>query len=339
MSQMNSRERVIRTIERTCPDRVPLTHATLPGAAARYGQLLDELYRRYPSDVLNVGGATEGEYGPQIGVPSRDTWGSLWVRYNDEHKGQVVSGPLEDWDALSSYEPPDTASQALFAALEARIRSNAGALYTYADGDCLWQRMFYLHGYAATLEDLLLHPDRCSALRDMILAIMRRRVERLCTIEGLDGVHFRDDWGTQEALMISPSLWREFFKPAYAALFAPVRDAGKHVWFHSDGMIDAIIPDLIDIGVQVLNPQVPVIGRARVAALGAGRICLEADIDRQGLLPYGSPDEVRAAVRADIDIFYAHGGYIGRGEAAGDVPFANLEAMFDEFVAYSVALS
>jgi len=339
MSQMNSRERVISAIERSGPDRAPLTHATLPGAAARYGRLLDDLYLRYPSDVLSVGEATEGEYGPQVGAPNRDTWGSLWVRYNDEHKGQVVNGPLEDWADLKSYDPPDTASEAIFAAMEAKIRRNAGALYTRADGDCLWQRMFYLHGYAATLEDLLLRPERCADLRDMILSVMRRRVDRLCSVPGLDGVHFRDDWGTQEALMISPRLWREFFKPAYASLFAPVRDAGKHVWFHSDGVIDAIIPDLIEIGVQVLNPQVPVMGRERVRDISAGRICLEADIDRQWILPYGSPAEVRAAVRADIDTFHSHGGYIGRGEAAGDVPLANLEAMLDEFVTYSAAKS
>ena len=66
---MNSRQRVIHAIEMRPPDRVPLTHATLPGAFARYGEALDDLYRRYPSDVYNVGGATSGEYGPQVGVP------------------------------------------------------------------------------------------------------------------------------------------------------------------------------------------------------------------------------------------------------------------------------
>jgi uroporphyrinogen decarboxylase len=59
--------------------------------------------------------------------------------------------------------------------------------------------------------------------------------------------------------MIRPALWREFFKPAYARLFELARNAGKQVWFHSDGAIAAIIPDLIEIGVQVLNPP----GRCR----------------------------------------------------------------------------
>ena len=332
---MNSRERVRRAIERSGPDHIPLTHATLPGAVARYGEALDELYRRYPSDVVNVGAATTGEFGAQIGVPSRDTWGSLWVRYTEEHKGQVVGHPLADWDALSTYEPPDTASESLFSAIESNLDANAGRRYAIADGDTLWQRMFYLHGYEATLQDLLLHPDRCADLRDRILAPMLRRMARLCRLPELDGIHFRDDWGTQQALMIRPALWRTFFKPAYAQLFAPARNAGKHVWFHSDGAIEAIIPDLIEIGVQVLNPQVPVIGRARLAALCGGQVCIEADIDRQWTLPYGSPKDVRAEVRADVAAFATvEGGYIGRGEAAGDVPLENLAALFDEVVSH-----
>jgi uroporphyrinogen decarboxylase len=332
---MNSRERVTRAIEQTGPDRVPITHATLPGAYAHHGSALEDLYRRYPSDVADVGAATSGEYGPRIGEPSRDTWGSLWVRHTDEHKGQIVRGPLENWDALQTFEPPDTSSDAILAEIEARLAANGGARYAMADGDTLWQRLFYLHGYRATLEDLLVEPERCAQLRDVILAVMARRVERLCQLPDLDGIHFRDDWGTQQALMIRPQLWREFFKPAYARLFGMARDAGKHVWFHSDGAIGAIVPDLIEIGVQVLNPQVDVVGRDLLRAICRGRACIEADIDRQYVLPYGSPEDVRAAVRTDIDAFGSPaGGYIGRGEAAGDVPLENLEALFDEVTRY-----
>ena len=94
-----------------------------------YSAALDELYRRYPSDVVHVGAATSGEYGPQVGVPSRDTWGSLWVRYTDEHKGQIVQGPLEDWAALEDFEPPDTASDALFAEMATEISAFSGMTY------------------------------------------------------------------------------------------------------------------------------------------------------------------------------------------------------------------
>jgi len=328
---MNSRERVTRAIEIKVPDRIPLTHATLPGAFDKYGDALHDLYKQYPSDVCHVGMATYGEYGPKIDEPSRDAWGSLWVRHTNEHKGQVVFGPLKDWEALKAFEPPDTSTDEMMAKIVETLDTNAGKKYTYADGDTLWQRMFYLHGYQATLEDLLLKRERCEELRDLILSVMMRRLERLCRLPELDGIHFRDDWGTQQTLMIRPRLWREFFKPAYAKLFSLVRNADKHVWFHSDGVIHEIIPDLIEIGVQVLNPQVNVIGRERVAELCRGRICIEADIDRQWVLPFGKPEDVRAAVQTDIDAFDGlNGGYIGRGEMAGDIPLENVTALLEE---------
>jgi uroporphyrinogen decarboxylase len=338
---MNARQRVIAAIERTTPDRVPITRSALPGALLRHGEPLRALLARYPSDVyaaqLQDAGASDGEFGQRIGMPSRDAWGALWLRPSDEHKGQVVFSPLKDWDALPGYVPPDIASDAAIRAIAQQIAASDGQRYVLTDGGTLWQRMFYLHGYQETLEDLALRPDRCVTLRDLILEVMVRRVERLVAIRELDGVHFRDDWGTQTALMISPQLWRAFFKPAYARLLAVVRNAGKHVWFHSDGAIADIIPDLIELGVQVLNPQVPLIGRERLAALSAGRVCVQDDIDRQGLLPFGTPEAVRAAVRANIDAFgRPSGGYVGNGEVASDVPLANAEAMLDEMTRYGV---
>ncbi|MBC8870738.1 MAG: hypothetical protein H8E44_15050 [Planctomycetes bacterium] len=334
---MNSRQRVIRAIEMTGPDRTPIMHDTLPGASSRYGETLDALYRRYPQDVINVGSATYGEYGPEIDTSSRDPWGSLWIRHNDEHKGQVVFHPLADWDELDRYQPPDTATDRIVAAMVRRIEENAECKYTIADGDTLWQRMYYLRGFQAANEDLLIEPERAARLRDMILEVILRRLERLATLDGLDGVHFRDDWGTQTALLIRPDLWCEFFKPAYAKMFDVVRRSGKHVWFHSDGVIHEIIPDLIQIGVHVLNPQCNCMSREQLSSLVAGKVCLLGDLDRQWTLPHGTPEDVRAAVRADVETYGRHhGGLIHRGEIAGDVPLENVEAMLDEMTHYEI---
>ena len=332
---MKSRDRVIRAIERSGPDRVPLMHDTLPGAFARHGQALEDLYRKYPDDVAHVGSATYGEFGPQIGVPSRDPWGSLWLRRTDEHKGQVIFHPLADWAHLDRYQPPDTASDEILAAVAQRIQENGGSKYTLADGDTLWQRMYYLRGFQAINEDLLVQPELCARLRDLILEVILRRLERLARLDGLDGVHFRDDWGSQKSLLIRPTLWRELFRPAYARMFDVVRQSGGHVWFHSDGVIDAIIPDLVEIGADVLNPQCNCMPRERLRSLVAGKVCLLGDLDRQGTLPRGSPEDVRAAVQADVDTYArAGGGLILRGEIAGDVPLENVEAMLDEMTRY-----
>ncbi len=332
---MNSRQRVRRAIEMTGPDRPPLMHCTLPGARRRYGAALEDLYRRFPDDVVSVGSATFGEFGPEIDVPSRDLWGSLWVRYNDEHKGQVVFYPLANWASLTAYRPPDTASPEIIAKVARRIEENDDRKYTLADGDTLWQRIYYLRGFQAANEDLLVEPERLTELRDLILEVILRRLERLGELDGLDGVHFRDDWGTQQALLIRPPLWRELFKPAYAKMFEVVRRAGKHVWFHSDGVIDPILPDLIELGTNVLNPQCNCMPRERLAELIADKACLLGDLDRQWTLPRGTPQDVRAAVREDVDTYgRLQGGLIARGEIAGDVPLANVEAMLDEMTHY-----
>jgi uroporphyrinogen-III decarboxylase len=195
--------------------------------------------------------------------------------------------------------------------------------------------MYYLHGFQATNEDMLLQPDLCARLRDLILEVILRRLNRLAELDGLDGVHFRDDWGTQRALLISPRRWRSFFKPAYRRMFDVVRRSGKHVWFHSDGVIDQIIPDLIQLGAHVLNPQCNCMPRHRLRRLIAGKVCLLGDLDRQWTLPYGRPADVRAAVRADVDTYSSpQGGLIARGEIAGDVPLENVEAMLDEMTRY-----
>jgi len=335
---MNSRQRVFRAIEMTGPDRVPVMHGTLPGAVARHGEALEALYRRYPEDVVHVGRATFGEFGPRIDEPSRDPWGCLWVRPSDEHKGRVTHHPLADWESLDDYRPPDLADDETIDAVAMRLEEDGGTKYAVAEAYTFWQRMYYLHGFKATVADLLLQPQRVARLRDMVLDVLLRRLERLAGLSQLDGVRFCDGWGTQRALLIRPGLWREFFGPAYAKMFDVVRRSGKHVWMHCYGMIEEILPDLIEVGVDVLNLQSSLMDRGRLRRLVAGRICVLGEVDRQWTLPQGTPEEVRAAVRADVDTFAGPaGGLVAHGKVGGDVPLENIEAMLDEMVRYQAA--
>ncbi len=120
------------------------------------------------------------------------------------------------------------------------------------------------------------------------------------------------------------------FKPAYAKLVAAIHDTGAYASFHSDGMIAEIVPDLIELGWDEINPQVALMGIERLGREIGGRVCVRADIDRQATLPRGSPAEVAALVRRLFDAFGRfHGGYVGWGEMAADVPLANCRAMLE----------
>ena len=130
-------------------------------------------------------------------------------------------------------------------------------------------------------------------------------------------------------------MWRRFFLPRYARMFAVARDAGVHVWFHTDGWILEIIEDLIEIGVTVLNPQHACMGTPRVGQIAGGRVCIRTNIDRQWVIPYGTPEEVAAAVKEAIGAFGRfNGGVLLHGEIGPEVPLENIEALYSSFYEY-----
>lgn len=332
---MTSRERVIRAIECTGPDRIPVQYAILPGGVRRYGADLQALQECYPSDVVGFGYGGSEEYGGTAGSRTRDRWGAVWISASDEHKGQVLEHPLADWSALDGYPFPDPLDQPEFDQVEEVIQEDAGQHYLVADGDTLFQRLYYLRGMEPLLIDLMEDREELYRLRNDIVDYMLRRIERWLEL-GVHGIQFRDDWGTQQQLFVPPDLWRQFFKPVYQKLCGAVHAGGAHVHFHSDGMIWSIIPDLIEIGVDVLNPQMTILDIERLGQAFGGKVCIRTDLDRQYTLPRGTPEEVADEARRAIEAFGRfNGGVMGWAEGASDVPLENLEAALRTFWAYT----
>jgi len=149
---------------------------------------------------------------------------------------------------------------------------------------------------------------------------------------GVDGIYFSDDWGGEDALLIDPCYWREVFKPRYQQIFKLVHQQGKHVFFHTDGNTLEIIPDLIEIGVDVLNPEIPIMDSEKLSEITKGKVCILTELDRRHLLPHGTPEEIEEEIERQIRLFgTTEGGIIGRGKIASDVPLANVEAMLCAF--------
>jgi hypothetical protein len=125
-------------------------------------------------------------------------------------------------------------------------------------------------------------------------------------------VSFGDDWGTQRGLMIAPALWRECFRPRYAQQFARVRRAGKKVWFHTCGNVYAILGDLIDIGVDVIELLQPdIFGVERLAREFGGKVCFCCSVDHQRRAVSGTREEIFAYARFLNDNLGAfNGGFI-----------------------------
>ena len=245
--------------------------------------------------------------------------------------GQAVHHPLADWSALTSFRPPDPMiGQEGVDLMETEVDADKHRHFVIADGGEVFQRMIFLRGMEPLMLDLYEEREELLILRDQIVEVCLRRIERWGATNKVDAIMLRDDWGTQQALMIAPELWRRIFLPAYQTLVDAIHATGAYVSFHSDGVIHQILPDLVDIGCDEINPQTNVMDIEALGERFSGKVCVRADIDRQYALPHGTPEEVSQLVRRlHVAFGTQSGGYVGWGEMSSDVPLANGRAVLE----------
>jgi hypothetical protein len=333
---MTSRERVQRAIHFGNPDRVPISHAVLPAAGLKYGQALDDILFEFHEDF-------GWDYADDLSLDSypaqykpgrnRDDFGTVWRVEWAGICGIPVEWPIPDLDHYDQFRWPG-----VFSAGPPAGRQYSGHMCGhddrwYARGAWItyFEQLQQLRGMENLLLDIASESQTSVRLMDDLLAFNLRWLEKWTKLD-YDGLHFGDDWGGQRSLIIRPEAWRRLFKPRYAEMFRLAKSAGKDVWFHSDGYINDILADLIEIGVDVINLQVAVVGHDWTARHLRSRVAVRTDIDRQHVLPFGTPAQVRDEVRRTFDACGApEGGLIACGEIGPDVPLANIRAMYAAF--------
>jgi uroporphyrinogen-III decarboxylase len=163
---------------------------------------------------------------------------------------------------------------------------------------------------------------------DIRLVLIERYLEL-----GVDGAYFGDDYGAQVGTLFSPVTWRELIKPRLARLFGPFIERGLPVLMHSDGDIAPIVPDLVEIGLTVLNPVQPeVVDHQWLHQQFDRRLAFYGGVSTQTVLPYGTPEQVRAAARQCVaDLAPNHTGLMlaPSHRMMSDIPMANIEALMD----------
>jgi uroporphyrinogen decarboxylase len=195
-----------------------------------------------------------------------------------------------------------------------------------------FERMQFLRGTEQVFTDLAWGSAEILRLRDMIHEFFLRDIELWCRTN-VDGVRIIDDWGAQNALLISPKMWRALFKPLYADYCRLIHGAGKVVFMHSDGNIHEIIPDLIEIGVDALNSQLFCMDIEELGRQYRGKITFWGELDRQWALPFGTPDDVRAAVRrVRRALDGGNGGVIAQFQFGKFDPFENVVAAYEAWL-------
>ncbi len=336
---MKSKERVNKAIQFQKPDRPPISHAILPSAQYHYGPDLSKIINSFHEDfgwqmLLDL---------PREKLPPLyklgkhfDDWHTLWHVTEEGRCGIPIEYPIKpDLSDYNLYKWPEvfTANVPLYRLYSGHMVGKSDDYYARGGWIVFFEQMQQLFGFENLLMAIMLEMPEVHKMRDDLLKFNLAWIDNWLASD-YQGLHFADDWGSQKSMIISPDLWRSFFKPVYKEMFSKVKSRGLHVWFHSDGNILEIIPDLIELGVDVLNCQVSLMDMNELGKF-AGKIAFRTDIDRQNILPFVSPVEVKDYV---FKLFHqlgtSEGGIIACGEISEDVPLENIKAMYEAFTEF-----
>ncbi len=313
MGNLTARENLLRAITRNNPEYVPMRRldGSIPG-------MTRVIYR--DSRALLCG---------------TDRWGVTWAggmaavsEFEPEIQGYPADHPLKDLSKLDAYPFPDPDEPGLLEGLMDQVNRQEVLVV----GEICFpvqDRAHLLMGLEDFCVALIEKPDPVRRLlrriADYQIGIVRRYLR-----EGADIIRALDDYGGQQSLLLGPKFWRRFIKPELARIITAAKQGGAFFWLHSCGHVMEIMSDLVEIGVDVIDPvQVRANDQAEVKRLYGNKLCLMGGIDTQHLLTLGTPEEIRAEVKAKIAQLGPGGGFILAPDTLVPVPEQNYRAYLE----------
>jgi uroporphyrinogen decarboxylase len=278
----------------------------------------------------------------------RDEWGVVWVRPEGGHYINTT-GPFQEKEPalsdLDRYAWPDPKDPGRIKGLKERairLREETDFAIVLSLPFSIVRECQRVRGFAEWMEDLLINPALAEAVMEHTLMVAAGTAEFLLEEVGeyVDVVLLPDDMGFQDRPYVRPELYRQKIKPYHRRLVDAIKSKTKaKVLMHSDGSVYGIIPDLIDIGVEALNPvQVSAndMGSERLKAEFGDSLCFWGAIDTHWALPSGTPEDVRNEVKTRMQHLAPGGGYVMASvhNIQADVPPENIVAMFDSALEY-----
>ena len=280
--------------------------------------------------------------------PYTDPMGCTWTTSDDGITGTVTKHPLSDWDAFNTtWKIPDpNTSNGLYAVdwnAQKKVwadKKTAGGSFagTLRHGHTFLQ-LCDLRGYENLMFDMTDEEPKLMELIEQLeafnLALVHHFVDNGCS-----SMAYPEDLGMQIGPMLSPEHFRKYIKPSYQRLMQPARDAGIPIHMHSDGDIRALVDDIVDSGVEIMNLQDLVNGIDWIAERFRGKTCVELDIDRQRITPYGTPQQIDGLIREEVSkIATPEGGLCMIYGLYPGVPLENVKALMDAMEKYAFYFS
>jgi len=368
MNRLSSRERVFKTLEFEVPDRIPLDEPEGRFRSDTWRKLENYYATDDEDDIERILGidfrrATRGlseefkKKSNYFGVPFdgwlislgggrfQDEWGIEYSLTSDGLHWRYARHPLRSADDQNAIEFPDLDALGRFDGAKRVVQE---CKKDYVIEAYLWGTLFEigwaLRGFERFIIDLVRGSSFASKLLDRLLKYRIEEAIRFLEL-GVDVIQLGDDFGMQRSMIISPAIWRTYFKPRMKTIIHELRKRSRktiYVFYHSCGFIDPIIPDLIEIGVDILNPIQPeAMDPASIKGKFGDRLVLHGTISIQRTLPFGSKEDVRQEAISRIEKCGKNGGLIIAPAHAPqpDVPVQNLVTLYETVKRYSLSSS
>nr|NQU90115.1 hypothetical protein [Bacteroidota bacterium] len=374
IKSMTSRERILKTLDHSEPDKIPYDlsgttvtaitktafinamklrnlpcdftmHDDIQQIVVPSKQVLDYLdvdtVRLGPPRVYNI---EEKAIKKGKTISYLDEWGITWSMNteSDFYFNENTAYPLQNAktiEDLKSYDFPNPDHTVDFGILRKELIVIPDDKALVVDRNCagLFEMAFRIRGYENFYMDLATSVKMAEYLIDKILEVKMRYWDRVLSFAGkrADIIAECDDLGTQQSLLVSPDMYRGILKPRQKKLLSFIKSKAPQakIFFHSCGAISEIIPDLIDVGVDILNPvQTNAVGMnaENLKKEFSKDICFwGGGVNTQETLPHGTPQQVKDNVKKSAEILAEDGGYVFSAihNIQADVPAENFWAM------------
>lgn len=323
------RERVLRTLRREVPDRVPRYFELCPSQLEKFKRKTNKQdYEEYfgfevrfisikPTKIKTDFKPFLDELPPRTWV---DEWGVGHERQNVNFHFEHLIHPLRRAKSIKdveNYPFPDIDADYRFDGLAEEVkklkrRDMAVVGDCYPLGGTLFWPAYKLRGMEELMMDFHLKPKMAEALLNQVAQLVGEMARKMVAC-GVDIIHMADDLGSQRGLLLSVEMFRKFFKKRLKKIIGKAKEVNPDIliFFHSDGAIEELIPDLIDIGVDVLNPIQPeCMDPIKIKRKYGDHLAFWGTMGTQTTMPFATPKEVRQVVRERIETVGKGGGLL-----------------------------
>ncbi|MCF7957013.1 MAG: uroporphyrinogen decarboxylase family protein [Phycisphaerae bacterium] len=338
---MNSRERVEMALNFEQPDRTPVFASFVPEIEQRLRNASNisevDLGVALGNDMVKCCAGLEMSFYGQPEPAYTDPWGIRWqyVKNDSGVYTEIAEHPLAgDVAKLDSFEIPDPLEESQYDDFRRKKELYGHEKWMIGSSQIsIFEACWYLRGLDTFMMDMALEPDYTEKLMDKVMQFPLNASKKYIEL-GADMVWFGDDVSMQTGMMMSANMWRQYLKPRYAHLFAECKKANPNIKiaYHSCGQCTDILDDMIEIGLDVLNPLQPMaIDPFETKKRYGKRLALFGGLCVQQVMPYGSVDDVRNAVTKLITELGQGGGYIlaPAHHIQADTSLENIKALYE----------